>query len=64
MTLGEKLKQARLDAKLSIRQAANKLGYKSHDIIFKWENGKRKPKIENLRKLADAYNVPLQNLLE
>ena len=63
MTLGEKLKKARLDAKLSIRQAANKLGYKSHDIIFKWEKGERVPKLANREKLAEIYKIDIMGLI-
>ena len=64
MTLNEKLKKAREDAGLSIRQAAKMLGKNSHDIITKWESGERKPKLENLKKLAMIYNVPLSSLIE
>jgi transcriptional regulator with XRE-family HTH domain len=64
MKLNEKLKKARIDAGLSIRQAAETLGYKTHSIITKWESGERIPKLESLKKLADAYKVPLQDLLE
>ena len=64
MVLGEKLKKARIDAKLSLRQAAKLMELKSANSIFQWENGTRKPKLENLKKLADAYKVPLQDLLE
>jgi transcriptional regulator with XRE-family HTH domain len=64
MKLNEKLKKARIDAGLSIRQAAETLGYKTHSVITKWESGERIPKLESLKKLADAYKVPLQDLLE
>lgn len=55
MKLNEKLKKARIDAGLSIRKAAETLGYKTHSIITKWETGERVPKLESRQKLAEAY---------
>lgn len=60
----EKLKKARIDAGLSMRQAAQKLGLKSANNIVQWESGKRVPKLENLKKLANAYGKDLMYFLE
>lgn len=64
MTLGEKLKKARLDANLSLRQAAKLMNLKSANSIVRWENGERVPKLENRKKLAEIYKIDIMDLIE
>ncbi|HHW91036.1 MAG TPA: helix-turn-helix transcriptional regulator [Clostridiales bacterium] len=64
MTLGEKLKKARLDANLSLRQAAKLMNLKSANSIFRWEIGERVPKLENRKKLAEIYKIDIMDLIE
>ena len=63
MTLGEKLKKARLDANLSLRQATKLMDLKSANSIFRWESGERVPKLENLKKLAEIYKIDIMELI-
>ena len=35
-----------------------------HDSMSLYRNGKRKPQIHNLKKIADALNVKIDDLLE
>jgi transcriptional regulator with XRE-family HTH domain len=61
MKLGERLKQARLDAGLSLRGAAKLLGVK-HTSINDWETGKTKPNVARNDDIARVYNVDAEQL--
>ncbi|WP_157663106.1 helix-turn-helix transcriptional regulator [Geobacillus thermodenitrificans] len=51
MTLGEKIKKARIEAGLSQEQLSEKLGV-SRSAVAKWESGKGLPDIDNLKNLS------------
>lgn len=60
-TTGEKIRHLRLERNLTQKTLANKCGmYESQ--IRKYETGKANPKIETLQKIADALNVPINEL--
>ncbi len=61
VTTGEKIRHLRLERNLTQKALANKCGmYESQ--IRKYETGKANPKIETLQKIADALNVPINEL--
>lgn len=61
VTTGEKIRHLRLEQNLTQKALANKCGmYESQ--IRKYETGKANPKIETLQKIADALNVPINEL--
>ena len=62
MTIGERIKEARLNAGITQRELAEKLGV-SFVNISQWENGTRKPKYETRQKIADALGVTVDYLL-
>jgi transcriptional regulator with XRE-family HTH domain len=55
-TVGEKLRTLRQAAKLSQSELANKL-YFSNRTISSWENNSREISFENLKKIANFFNV-------
>ncbi len=63
-TLGERIRQLRLEKKLSMRALALKAGIKSVAFIADIEKGYRKPAPENLERLAQALETPLEELRE
>jgi transcriptional regulator with XRE-family HTH domain len=63
MTLGETLKQARIEQGWSIRQLAEIVGI-SHTAICNYENGKFEPRISHLKWLAEALLLPITELIE
>lgn len=63
MTIGERIKQARKNAGLTQEDLARILGVK-YQMIGQYENGKRKPKIETLYKIAHALDVSVTELVE
>lgn len=56
MTTGELIKQARQNSKMTQKELAEKVGV-SYQMIQAWENNRRNPKTETLKKIAIALNV-------
>lgn len=63
MTLGEKLKSARVNVELTQEQLAEKLMV-SRSAIAKWENDKGMPDIDNLKNIASLLNISVDYLLD
>ena len=55
------LAAARVNAGLTQREAAEKVGV-SHVTLLNWEHGKTRPDIATARRLAELYEIPLDNL--
>lgn len=62
MSTGEKIKQARKEAGLTQKELGDKLGI-TYQQIGQYENGKRKPKLETLQRIADALEIEMLSLL-
>lgn len=56
MTTGDKLLHARMDAGLTQREIADRIGV-SESMIWAYERGKRKPKLETINRFAQAIGV-------
>ena len=63
MEIGKKLKEARLGAKLTQEQAAERL-FVSRQTISNWENEKTYPDIASVVRLSDLYSITLDELLK
>lgn len=63
MTIGTKLSQARVAAKLTQEQVASALGV-SRQTISNWENDKTYPDIVSVIHLSDLYEISLDLLLK
>lgn len=63
MEIGKKLKEARLGAKLTQEQAAERL-FVSRQTISNWENERSYPDIVSVIKLSDLYSISLDELLK
>lgn len=61
MRSSEKIKNSRLQAGLTQKELAKRLGT-SQQNIAQYESGKRIPKIETLQKIANALNVSVNEL--
>lgn len=57
------LRQARRNSKMSLFQAAQALGI-NKSTLSKYERGKSKVKSDTLLKMAEIYNVPIEELLK
>lgn len=63
MKLNEKLYELRRKKHLSQEQLAQELDL-SRQAISKWEKGDNKPDLDNLKKLADIFNVKIEYLID
>jgi len=61
-TFGEKLRRLRKKRGISLRQLAPMLNINSYSFISEIETGKKKPSLELVIKVADLFNVPLEQL--
>ncbi|WP_317394695.1 helix-turn-helix transcriptional regulator [Faecalicoccus pleomorphus] len=63
MKIEDKIRRVRLRKGITQNQIAEKIGI-SQPTYAQWENGKRKPKLETLKKIADALEVPVSTLYD
>lgn len=63
MKFKENLRFLRRTNNITQDELAEKLGYKSFTTVQKWEDGTSFPKVSNLNKLAEMFNVELDDLL-
>lgn len=63
MTIGEKIKQARIAKGLTQEELAEKLGYKSRSSVNKIETGGRDIPRSQIKKIADVLDVSPVSLL-
>jgi len=62
--LSEKLRLLRQRHSLTTRQLAEELGLKSYGHVSDIENGRTKPSLELLEKLARLYHISYDQLLK
>lgn len=63
MAFNETIKKLRLDKVISLSDAARDLGVKP-STLHCWESGKRMPRPETLKKVAEYFNVTVDFLLK
>lgn len=63
MNIGERIKEARLNAGLTQEQAAEKIMV-SRQTVSNWENGKSLPDIASILTMSDLYQISLDELLK
>ena len=62
MTIGEKIRAARKERKMTQKQLSEKSGI-IETTIRKYEAGSQNPKLNNLQKIAASLDVPLYDLV-
>ncbi len=63
VNLGEQLQKLREEKQISREELAGEMNV-SRQAVYKWENNKGYPDIENLIKLSELYNVTLDELIK
>ena len=63
MTIGEKVKAAREEKRLSQKALANKIGLSEYTVI-RLEKGRREPRPSELEKIAEVLGVPVASLYD
>ena len=61
-TIGDAIRNERKKCNITQKELAERLGV-SASMIAQYETGKRKPKLETVRRLAEALNVPMGDLV-
>ncbi|KQC10916.1 MAG: hypothetical protein APR54_11505 [Candidatus Cloacimonas sp. SDB] len=61
--LGQKLKKVRTELGLTLKQAAEKLGYKNYQILSSIENGNRELKATEIFRFSKVYIMDVSELL-
>ncbi len=61
-TFGEKLRTLRQKRGISLRQLASMLEINAHSFISEIETGKKRPSLELVIKVADLFDLPLEQL--
>lgn len=61
--VGRRLREARIGAQLTVREAAEAAGLPNHSILVRYENGAARPPLARLAALAATYNTTLAALL-
>lgn len=64
MSIGENIRRIRKDKKLTQKELGEKLEGISQQQIGQWENGNKIPKLDTIRKIADALDVHLSDLID
>ena len=62
MTIGELIRNARKEKNMTQRKLGELCGINEANIR-KYESGRQKPKIETIKKIADALQIPIIALL-
>jgi transcriptional regulator with XRE-family HTH domain len=60
--LGRRLREARVSAGLTVREAAQLAGITNHSILVRYENSNTQPPLDRLEALANAYNTTVAAL--
>ncbi|MGX7092381.1 helix-turn-helix domain-containing protein [Hutsoniella sourekii] len=63
MSIGQQLKQARLDSSMTQEEVAEKI-FVSRQSISNWENDKNYPDIISVIRLSELYQISLDQLLK
>lgn len=63
MNLGERLQRLREEKNMSREDLAHEMNV-SRQAVYKWENNKGYPDIENLIKFSEVYNITLDELIK
>lgn len=62
-TLGQFLREKRIESNLSQNEVGQKLGYHGQ-FISNWENNKSSPPADVWKKLMKIYKIPMEQMLD
>lgn len=63
MIVGENIRKCRKKQGLTQKELAEKLGV-SYTVISQYERGIRYPKLETIKKIVDALNIPIKDIID
>ena len=60
---GKTIKQLRLACCLTVRDLQDYFGFDAPQAIYKWQEGKTTPTVDNLIALAKLFDVPVESII-
>lgn len=60
---GENIRYLRKKSGLTVRKVQKTFGFTTAQAIYKWENGRSIPSVDNLVALSDLFNVSIEDIL-
>lgn len=63
MNIGQRIKFFRKKSELSRPELARRVGVSPNNVHY-WESGNTTPTIANLYRIADAFEIPIELLME
>lgn len=63
MLTGQKIAELRIGANLTQEQLAEKL-YITRELVSKWETGKRNPDYKMILKIAEIFNIEVEDIFD
>lgn len=64
MTLGEKIKNHKLNKGMNLREFGEYIDNTSDSIVSRWEKNRSVPKAKRLKLIADDMNITVTELLK
>ena len=60
---GKAIKKLRLDSCLTVRDIQDYFGFDAPQAIYKWQEGKTTPTVDNLIALGKLFDVPVESII-
>ena len=60
---GAKIRQLRVEHKLTVEKISEYMGFESTQAVYKWQSGKSLPTVDNLYALSRLFGVPMDEIL-
>ena len=60
---GKTIKRLRIEHDLTVRDLQDYFGFDAPQAIYKWQEGKTTPTVDNLIALAKLFDVPVESII-
>lgn len=60
---GENIAKLRNASGMSVKEVQKKLGFNTSMAVYKWQYGRTLPTVDNLVRLADLFNVKMDDII-
>ena len=63
MATGNRIKRLRIEHDLTVRDLQDYFGFDAPQAIYKWQEGKTTPRVDNLIALGKLFGVPVESII-
>ena len=60
---GENITRLRNASGMSVKEVQKKIGFSTSMAVYKWQYGRTLPTVDNLVRLADLFNVKMDDII-